>query len=82
MQVHGNPRDNENPQVVPGAIGGPQIFFKDLLGERHVFRQKDSKLLNPIQASFVPRELIRGRAVLVVWPMVPSLDVYRFRWVR
>ncbi|MCP5021634.1 MAG: signal peptidase I, partial [bacterium] len=40
MQVHGNPRDNENPQVVPGAIGGPQIFFKDLLGERHVFRQK------------------------------------------
>ena len=80
--IRGNPRGNDNPRTVAGAIGGSQLYFTDRLGERHVFRQKGAKLLSPQQSSFVPRELIRGRAVVVVWPMVPSLDVYRLRWVR
>ncbi|HRV82959.1 MAG TPA: hypothetical protein P5218_16125, partial [Planctomycetota bacterium] len=75
-------RHNDNPRFSPGAEGGSLIFFSDDLGERHVFRQADAEQLNPAQASLVPRDLIRGRAVVVVWPIVPSLDVYRFRWVR
>ena len=82
-RILGNARgNNENPHTVSGAEGGPHVYFTDSLGERHDFKQTDGRLLSPVQASFVPRELIRGRAVLVVWPMVPSLDVYRFRWVR
>ncbi|MFT5197509.1 MAG: signal peptidase I [Planctomycetota bacterium] len=81
-EVQGNLRRNENPRINPGAEGGSQVFFTDKLGERHVFPQISAEKLSPAQASFVPRELIRGRAVVVVWPMVPSLDTYRFRWVR
>jgi hypothetical protein len=33
-------------------------------------------------ASFVPRDLIRGRAVVVVWPFAFWHDVYRLKWVR
>ncbi|MDF1838145.1 MAG: signal peptidase I [Planctomycetota bacterium] len=80
--VEGNGRGSENPKTVPGAIGGAQMFFHDKLGERNVFRQTAAEILTPLQSSFVPRELIRGRAVLVVWPIVPSLDTYRLRWVR
>ncbi len=82
VEIRGNLRRNENPLVHAAAEGGAQIFFTNELGERHVFRQEGSSKLSPVQASFVPRELIRGRAVVVVWPIVPSLDVYRFRWVR
>ncbi|MEZ6020781.1 MAG: signal peptidase I [Planctomycetota bacterium] len=80
--VQGNHRNNENPRFQTGDDGTLQVFLMDDLGERHVFAQSQSRELEPVQASFVPRELIRGRAVMVVWPMVPSLDVYRLRWVR
>ena len=61
---------------------GRALFFDDLLGERWVFPEHGVRRLPSELAPFVPRELIRGRAVLVVWPMVPSLDVYRLRWVH
>ena len=54
----------------------------DELGERHDFLESDALGPNFERASYVPRSLIRGRAVLVVWPMVPSLGVYRLKWVR
>ncbi|MCP3914910.1 MAG: signal peptidase I [bacterium] len=82
MKVLGNNRRQENPRIVPGGEAGNQVFFYDELGERHVFNQRSGQLLPPKQASFVPRELIRGRAVVVVWPIVPSLSVYRLKWVR
>ncbi len=81
-QIEGNRRGNENPRIHAGAEGGAQMFFTDKIGERHVFRQTSTTSPVNVQASFVPRKLIRGRAVLVVWPIVPSLDTYRFRWVR
>jgi hypothetical protein len=81
-RIQGNLRGNENPRIDPGPEAGAQVYFTDELGERHEFALKKAEKLTAVQASFVPRELIRGRAVLVVWPMVPSLDVYRFRWVR
>ncbi len=62
--------------------GTRRIFLDDELGERHDFPARHASSPTYIRASYVPRGLIRGRAVLVVWPIVPSLDVYRLKWVR
>lgn len=82
--VRGNQRGEENPRTGRDAEGRPLKFFHDELGELWVFdpRGEDVDYLGAEQSSFVPRELIRGRAVLVVWPFVPRLDVYRLKWVR
>ena len=80
--IYGNLRKGENPRTVPGGEDGSLTFFMDDLGERHVFKTPKGLAMDPAQASFVPRDLIRGRAVVVVWPIVPSLDTYRLRWVR
>lgn len=80
--IEGNLRPGENERTSTSEESGAITFFKDDLGELHVFPAADGQRLTPQQASFVPRDLIRGRAVVVVWPIVPSMDVYRFRWVR
>ena len=75
--LEGNLRNGENPRVSNNLV-----FLHDKQGERNVFPQSQARSLSPELASFVPRHLIRGRAVLVVWPLVPSLGVYRLKWVR
>ena len=80
--VRGNQRSSENPQFAYEEDGSSTVYFYDDLGERWVFPQKRARRLDSQALSFVPRELLRGRAVLVVWPFVPSLDVYRIKWVR
>lgn len=82
-ELWGNKRARENPLFAHGMPGGPQIFFRDHLGERHVFMQDTALPLPPRASSFVPRELIRGRAVAVVWPAwSSSYGLTRFKWCR
>jgi signal peptidase I len=81
-QIWGNLRGSENPRVVTGQEGGPQIFFTDQFGERHHFAQSEAVRETYENAPFVKRELMTGRALLVFWPMSPSLGVYRLQWIH
>lgn len=68
------------------TFGETLTWFRDEWGEMHVFPQS-SELpaadgLAGISAPFVPRELILGRAVLVFWPFMPGLDIWRLQWIR
>ena len=82
-EIWGNQRSRENPLFAHGMPGGPQIFFRDELGERHIFMQDTALPLPPRPLSFVPRALIRGRAVAVVWPAwSTSYGLTRFKWCR
>ena len=80
-QIWGNDRPGQNPITVHASAGSSLKYFYDEFGERRIF-PADTRPEQPRTTSFVPRELIRGRAVLVVWPMAPTLGVYRLKWVR
>lgn len=80
--LRGDYRPRDNPIILPGGENGPEIFLRDEWGELHHFPGRMAHKLPPIQAPLVPRELIVGRAVLVFWPMAPSLGVYRLHWVH
>ena len=76
------PHPESNPKYVPQQTRAEQIFLRDQLGEMHVLDANTTQRLPDEHFSFVPRELIRGRAVVVVWPLAPQHDVYRLKWVR
>lgn len=90
--VRGNAREDYsgrdpsgNPKrVQTGEAGGPRLFFRDEWGELHTFLQGEATRGEPIEAPYVPRELIVGRAVLVFWPNWPfdGLGVWRLKWAR
>jgi len=80
--LRGQRRRKENPITVPGGPDGEVTFLRDEYGELHSFLSMDRPQLTPEMAPFVPRHLITGRALLVFWPLVPSLDVYRLQWIR
>ncbi len=80
--LRGNSRDRENPVLVPGGPSGTQIFLRDEWGERHVLHSADAVRLADEPCPFVPRELMTGRALLVFWPFVPSLGIYRLKWIH
>ena len=71
-----------NPIEVATKDGENLIFFRDENGERHVFDDAEVAQLTAAPAPYVPRDLLRGRAVLVVWPFSIKHDVYRWKWVR
>lgn len=71
-----------NPRYVPNQTKPEHIFLRDQLGELRVLDPQSAERLPDEHFSFVPRELIRGRAVVVVWPLAPQHDVYRLKWVR
>ncbi|MBK7874916.1 MAG: signal peptidase I [Planctomycetes bacterium] len=83
----GNPsslRDDPNPKRVIEA-GGARLFFRDEWGELHTFRETPGCEGPLTPASYVPRGLITGRAVLVFWPwwpMTPGFDSTRLKWIR
>ncbi|MEM1448773.1 MAG: signal peptidase I [Planctomycetota bacterium] len=86
--VRGNQREgmvvrpDTNPLYLPSKRSAETIFFRDDLGERHVFDADEVQRIADESAALVPRDLIRGRAVLVVWPLSPWRGVYRWKWVR
>lgn len=68
------------------TLEGRLTWFRDEWGETHVF-PSDSEVRLPVaealeDASFVPRELITGRAVAVFWPVNWSLGFWRLRWIH
>ena len=86
----GNNRGRENPLEVTGGPGGSVTWFRDEFGELHTwpsarvereplesFPEETSE-----QVAFVPRELITGRAVVVFWPLKPSMRLWRLKWIR
>ena len=75
-------QDEYNPHHVVTEDGEQLAFFRDEFGERHHFLRRNAVPLTPTPASFVPREMILGRALLVFWPFLPRLDIYRLRWIR
>jgi len=80
--VRGNNRPTENPLIVPNSDGKATVYLHDEFGERRVFARDEAQAMGVEDHPLVPRSLLRGRAVLVVWPLAPSLDVYRLKWVR
>jgi hypothetical protein len=82
--LRGNHRaNNENPTLVPGGATS-ETWFRDEWGELYHWQTgTQSEIPSRFEpAPLVPRHLITGRAVLVFWPMKPSLDVYRLKWIR
>ena len=82
--LRGNHRaNNENPTLVPGGTTS-ETWFRDEWGELYHWQTgTQSEIPSRFEpATLVPRHLITGRAVLVFWPMKPSLDVYRLKWIR
>ena len=83
IELRGNYRgNNENPQYVAGAPGGPQVWFRDEWGELYHWTSDPELRLDPVDAPFVPRNLITGRALLVFWPVRRDLDVVRLKWIH
>jgi signal peptidase I len=84
--IRGNWRRNDaqapNPWEVTGDPEGTRVFFRDEWGELHTFFQKPNMIPEFEPAPFVPRNLIVGRAVIVFWPLVPSMNVWRLKWVH
>jgi hypothetical protein len=58
-----------NPTRRSGDPEGTHVFFRDEWGELHDFVEKPGDQGQLLQAPFVPRNLITGRAVIVFWPM-------------
>ena len=83
--VEGNYRgEEENPQRVPGGDKGTMFFFRDEWGTLH--SSLDSERRNAVPTnqlrSQVSREMITGRALIVFWPLKPSLKLWRLKWIR
>lgn len=84
-EINGRLRNSgadRNPWRRKLESGEEVIFFRDDKGERHVFDPDEVRRVDAVDQPFVPRDLIRGRAVLVVWPFSIKRDVYRWKWVR
>ncbi len=80
--VRGNFRRGENPQLVVGRPGGPELWMVDEWGEMLRMPRSDVQELSPEDAPFVERSLIVGRAIAVFWPIQPQKSVWRLKWVR
>ncbi len=79
----GNHRgQGENPRDVTGGPGGTEQWFRDEYGELHHWKKAQAKHVGFIPVSFVPRELITGRAVVVFWPIKPSFKLWRLAWIH
>jgi len=75
-------RNNLNPYIDAGDPEGPIVYLRDEWGERHRLKQSETKRLTPVTSSFVPRELILGRAFAVFWPNNPISGHYRWGWIH
>jgi signal peptidase I len=83
--LRGNLRgQNENPRRVPGGEHGTELWFRDEWGELHHAPEASVQQSSPasVEAPFVPREQITGRAVLVFWPLKVGRRMWRLQWIR
>jgi signal peptidase I len=83
--VEGNYRgEEENPQRVPGGEQGTMFFFRDEWGTLHSSLDSERKNAVPTNQlrSQVSKEMITGRALIVFWPLKPSLKLWRLKWIR
>jgi hypothetical protein len=67
--VRGNSYVGQNPIRRSGLPDGTHVFFRDEWGELHDFVEKPGNQGPLLRASYVPRNLITGRAVIVFWPL-------------
>ena len=84
LQQGGNPLDLIQAESSDGRrrIGQERLMaVRDLWGQRHDV-PRSGPVEGPEWAPLVPRELIRGRAVGIFWPLRPDLGVYRLAWIR
>jgi len=83
--VAGNYRgEEENPRRVPGGQQGTMFFFRDEWGTLHSCLDSERRNAVPTNElrSQVPRGMITGRALIVFWPLKPSLSLWRLKWIR
>jgi signal peptidase I len=80
--VRGHWSPAENPVVVQGGLEGPVTWFRDEFGERHRWLEDEQQLLTPLDAPFVPRSAIVGRAFAIFWPIDVRSGVARVGWIH
>jgi len=80
--VRGHWSPPENPIVVQGGLEGPVTWFRDEFGERHRWLEEEHQLLTPLDAPFVPRSAIVGRAFAIFWPIDPRRGIARVGWIH
>jgi signal peptidase I len=79
----GNLRSSdENPRYARDRDGKERVFLIDEFGDRVDFARADATQKPPYPSPYVPRELIKGRAFSIFWPLRPDLGVYRIGWIR
>lgn len=76
-RIHG-----ENPSEPFQAGGRSSVVFRDMWGERWVLPADAPGLHDPTNYQVVPRELVKGRAFAVFWPLRPIQGVWRFGWLH
>lgn len=79
--ISGQRRPDKNPANLIESEHHDDVAFRDEWGERRVFRSTRVHASNR-SAPFVPRHLMRGRAVCVFWPWNPIKGISRPSWVR
>ncbi|TAJ25185.1 MAG: signal peptidase I [Planctomycetota bacterium] len=80
-EVRAHYRGSEHPRSIVGG-DEPLVWLRDEWGEPHLFPAAAATVLPPVEAPFVPRALVTGRALAVFWPLAPARGIRRFKWVR
>ncbi len=79
--VRGNFRQGgENPSPLDRS-GSGVVFFRDEWGERHSFAA-DLEPDREGRSGVVQRDLIRGRALAVFWPISLRFGIWRLSWLH
>ena len=74
--------DAKFPYATPEQIDQLSGMVEDEFGELHWFAGDRAADHGAESAPFVPRSLITGRALLVFWPIRPSLGIRGPRWIH
>jgi signal peptidase I len=80
--ARGNYRPSENPLPGRGPDGKARTFLIDEWGERVDFPTESARETQRYATPLVPRELIKGRAFAIFWPIRPDRGVTRLGWIR
>jgi len=87
----GNSRPGENPRELDaGGSSGGVTWFRDEFGELHTWPTARVEAVPATslpaaeseEVALVPRDLITGRAVVVFWPLKPTMLLWRLKWIH